>query len=314
MADEHWATFSIYDHRRPLYRQALLLYDRAMIPIPTRAVGDLSEEEIDALSADVAFLEEHGAARRFDWNPDEFDEFSRTTLFKATGQALSIVLDHDEQRTNLHTQPERNRDLQYDTRLHLISRAQDLKPEGVESVTPVPVYGSRERYQATEAEFGADYWSTLTLEIARKIEVPTRDVPLEDIIQLRESPAFRNSLDEFRHWQDVVLTDAMRTVAQGRREQDIREALDQFDQWLAQYREIVRQHNVNKVENVVTLAFGVGVDLATGDWLIGILTSLPQLYRSSRAVVRPYWKEVAEKACVPAGVVYEADQLFIRYQ
>ncbi len=42
MKNEYWATFSIYDHRTALYHQALVLFDRIVVPVPTRTVGSLS--------------------------------------------------------------------------------------------------------------------------------------------------------------------------------------------------------------------------------------------------------------------------------
>src|SRR5262245_40343337 len=72
MKDEYWATFSIYDHRTSLYRQALILFDRIVVPVPTRTIGNLTMHEIDHLAAEVEFLEERGAAKKIDWDPDEF--------------------------------------------------------------------------------------------------------------------------------------------------------------------------------------------------------------------------------------------------
>jgi hypothetical protein len=66
MKDEYWATFSIYDHRTSLYRQALVLFDRIVVPIPTRTVGSLTAQEIDRVEAEVRFLQERGAAKKVD--------------------------------------------------------------------------------------------------------------------------------------------------------------------------------------------------------------------------------------------------------
>ena len=65
MSDESGATFSIYDHRTPLYNRALLLFDRIVVPVPTSPFGNISASEIEKLSADVAYLAKNDAAIRF---------------------------------------------------------------------------------------------------------------------------------------------------------------------------------------------------------------------------------------------------------
>src|SRR5260370_42587898 len=98
MSDEYWATFSIYDHRRgALYRNSLILFDRVVIPVPTTPVGDLTQEEIEALDADVVFLEREGAAVRFDWDPAEFQEWQTKTIERGAcdGEALAKTLVKD---------------------------------------------------------------------------------------------------------------------------------------------------------------------------------------------------------------------------
>ena len=62
MATEYWATFSIYDHRSPNYRRALVVFDKIVIPIATRPFGKLSGKELDQLSAEVDFLVSYGVA------------------------------------------------------------------------------------------------------------------------------------------------------------------------------------------------------------------------------------------------------------
>ena len=40
---ETWATFSTIDHRKPLYRQALALFDRIVVPLPPKPVSQLTD-------------------------------------------------------------------------------------------------------------------------------------------------------------------------------------------------------------------------------------------------------------------------------
>jgi hypothetical protein len=66
VSHEYWATFSIYDHRSQLYRQALTLFDRAVVPVPTRPFGTPTDDEIEQLAGEVDFLAARGAAVRVD--------------------------------------------------------------------------------------------------------------------------------------------------------------------------------------------------------------------------------------------------------
>ena len=101
MAHEYWATFSIFDHRKPLFRQSLVLFDRIVVPIPTEPVGDQTDEELEKLRADVCWLEKQEAARLVEWDPEEF----RTWRNSRSAESMSVVL---------------NRDLQYATRLQVL--------------------------------------------------------------------------------------------------------------------------------------------------------------------------------------------------
>jgi hypothetical protein len=50
---ETWATFSIIDHRNPVYRQSLALFDRIVVPVPPMPIGDQTQEELDQLEAEA---------------------------------------------------------------------------------------------------------------------------------------------------------------------------------------------------------------------------------------------------------------------
>ena len=46
-----FGTFSIFDHRDPVFRKALILFDRVVIPVPGRPIYDTSHAELSRLSA-----------------------------------------------------------------------------------------------------------------------------------------------------------------------------------------------------------------------------------------------------------------------
>jgi hypothetical protein len=50
---ETWATFSIIDHRKPIYRQALALFDSIVVPLPPTPIGDQTQKELNQLKASV---------------------------------------------------------------------------------------------------------------------------------------------------------------------------------------------------------------------------------------------------------------------
>jgi len=289
MTHEYWATFSIFDHRKSMFRQALVLFDRIVVPVSIEPVGDQTEEELERLRADVRWLQEKDAARLVDWNPEEFNTWKNSQA----AESISAVL---------------NKDLQYATRLQLFSQAQDLKPADVDDVTAVPVYGTRQRYDEVMNELGI--WTKLTMELSRLIDVPDNDVPLEDIIALREEPGFRDSMSQLHRWQKDILPKVLDTG----REKEIRYAISEYERWIKRYDEAIKGAKFNKLRTAVISITAVGAALATGTGpLLTIAAAVAPPLFDLRVLMRPCWKEVAEKDCAPAGVVYEAQKLFSRY-
>lgn len=103
MSDEYWSAFSIFDHRGPLYRKALVLFDRVVMPVPTAVVRNskqelvIDQQEIDALSTDADYLVKEGAAIRFDWDINEFYKWRENTSSQDSlnSEALAKVLVND---------------------------------------------------------------------------------------------------------------------------------------------------------------------------------------------------------------------------
>src|SRR5260221_1307862 len=80
---ETWATFSIIDHRAPVYRQALALFDRIVVPIPREPIGDQTREELTQLEAEITYLAAHHAAGLHEWHSYVFAECRRPVLAAA---------------------------------------------------------------------------------------------------------------------------------------------------------------------------------------------------------------------------------------
>jgi hypothetical protein len=179
---ETWATFSTTDHRRPIFRQALALFDRIVVPIPASPIGDQTAQELDQLEADVAYLEGYGAARRYPWRSDEFVEWRSALMAAALAQSVS-------------------RDPYLDTRLMLREK---MAIEGVEAV---PVYGDMDSYAAARKEIGTVTWGqadhALTIGIAQMLPVPDYDTSLEDLVRLRESAGFQQAMQDLNEWKHL---------------------------------------------------------------------------------------------------------------
>ncbi|MDF0673868.1 MAG: hypothetical protein P0120_05940 [Nitrospira sp.] len=154
MKDEYWATFSIYDHRKPLYRQALVFFDRIIVPIPTRPFKSITEEEIEQLSTEVDFLKKRGVADKVDWDPDEFELWRDRTNGPEAGHAEALA------RRLVNAPP-------FLTRLQLKEKTDEsvarLRPQGVLSVTTVPVYGTKQAYKVSTDQLKGHITERVTL-------------------------------------------------------------------------------------------------------------------------------------------------------
>lgn len=285
MADEYWATFSTIDHRSALYRRALVLFDRIVVPIPSRPVGDQTEQELVQLATDVAYLEHHNAAVGARWDSQEFQAWRQPFLAEAVAAKL-------------------NRDIFQDSRLMLAEKADLLKPPGVEEVFAVPVY-SEEGFQQTVAGL-AGVEQTLNLEIMHRLPVPADGTPLSDLVELRQKKSFMASLHELRRWQRRVIP----TIAAERSSSAAtRAAVQDFDRAVAKYQEAIEDAHFKKVEAGLCVIVAIGTALAGIPHLslTALAAAAPKLF-SLRELLRPSWKQVAEKDCAFAGVVYDVQE------
>lgn len=250
MSDEHWATFSIYDHRTAIFRQALLLFDRIVVPVPAAPFRKLTLEELDALNADVDYLRANDAAVPFEWDPERFHRWQASVA----GEALASTL---------------NRDPLYATRLQLAREALPLKPAGVDSVVAVPVYGSEAEFGDSTEELREDgLQDTVLLEVVLpRLPVPAPRTSLETIIDLRNRESFREAIFNLRKWQAKVLPDLLKDP--GNRDRHLRAAAADFDRWIRQYTEAVADANFAKGQDRGAIRIGCGRRVDSADQASG---------------------------------------------
>jgi hypothetical protein len=269
---ETWATLSITDHRKPIYRQALALFDKIVVPIPSSPIGDQTAEELDRLEADVAFLEQSGAARRYEWDTKEYVEWRSPLMAEALARGI-------------------RRDAYMDTRFML---AKKMTTHGVEAV---PVYGNMATYGTARGEMGLVNWGevndALTVEIAQTLPVPDHDTPLEDLIRMRESAAFQQAMKDLNEWKYLRIPAILLAPDH---EGALRCAIHDFNEMADKYTAATKEQQRTTRVKILSIL----VSAATGD-AVGVLKEGATWFNESRT---PRWMELAERKCAPGGVVY----------
>ncbi|HEX8811903.1 MAG TPA: hypothetical protein VF742_07905 [Terracidiphilus sp.] len=268
-----WATFSTTDHRKPIYRQALALFDRIVVPVPSAPIGDQTAEELDQLEAEVEFLEHADAARRYEWDSKEYMAWRSPLMAEALARSV-------------------RRDAYMDTRIML---AKKMTTEGVEAV---PVYGDMAAFGAVRDEMGLATWGTvndtLTVEIARTLPVPDHDTALEDLVRLRESAAFQQAMKDLNEWKYVRIPAILLAPDH---EGEIRRAVRDFNEMANKYTEAMKKQERSSLAKV----FSIIVSVATAD-AVGAIKEGATWLNESRT---PRWMELAERKYAPGGVVYQ---------
>lgn len=292
--DELWGTLSIYDHRDPLFKNALLLFDRIVVPIPESPIHEQTAEELNELKKNVSLLEKHDAAIRYPWNSDEFNRW-RDNISR---EILSIG----------------PRDSLYDTRLMIQKTIEDYKPKGVDNYTAVPLYGSREQYNKSLDELALLPEQQLMIAISRKITVPTQDTPLEAIIKLRDKTSFQEALKSLRSWQNNVLPEIMNE----RGERKIRAAAQDFEKMIHGYEKAIDEAKFKKrktwVISLIGLAGAMTAAMVPNPSAIAILAStVPTLYTFAE-LKQPIWKQLQDKPFSAAAIVYEANENLAKFK
>src|ERR1039458_1735638 len=264
---ETWATFSIIDHRQPIYRQALALFDRIVVPLPPKPIGDQTQEELDQLEAEVEYLRKAKAAEPFEWKSAAFEEWRQPFLAEALAAGF-------------------NRDPFLDTRLMLSEQLH------YEDVLAIPVYFGQQQFTDSQKAF-MEAEEALTIEIMQKLPVPDYDTPLENLVRLRETPAFRRALDDLLEWKRDK---APAIVLAKDRKSAIAAAMRDFDKLTTAYAEAMESEGYKKAGSVGSIFFS----LITGEPIGAVKEGLV----SFREMSEPCWKKVSEMKCAPAGVVY----------
>jgi hypothetical protein len=263
---ETWATFSTVDHRKPIYRQALALFDKIVVPVPPTPIGDQTTEELHQLEADIGYLVDEGAAVRYEWRSDEFQAWRMPFLAEAVSAGV-------------------NRDVFQDSRLMLAERLAS------ENVQAVPVYGGRKQYAARQELVEVE--EALSLQIIQRLPVPDYDTPLENLIRLRNKPAFRTALADLLEWKRLQVP---AIVMSPDRQKAITTAMRQYDELTKAYAEAMKSEGYKKYGQVASIFLSV----VTGD----ILGVVKEGLVSAREVKEPAWKKVSDMKCAPGGVVY----------
>lgn len=262
-----WATFSIVDHRKPIYRQALALFDRIVVPVPAEPIGDQTPDELTQLRVEIGYLAEHRAAEIYPWSSEDFQDWRKPFLAEAASAHI-------------------NRDIFQDTRLMVAAK---LASSGVQAV---PVYGGQEQYDESRRQL-MQVEEAVTVEILQRLPVPDYDTPLENLIGLRGNPAFRTALDNMLEWKRLRVP---AIVFEQDRPAAIAAAMRDFDKLTTAYAAAMEAEGYKKAGIVGSIFFSV----ITGE----ILGAFKEGLVSFREVREPVWKKISEMKCAPGGVVY----------
>jgi hypothetical protein len=263
---ETWATFSIIDHRRPIYRQALALFDRIVVPLPSKPIGDQTQAELDQLEAEVEYLKRAKAAEPYEWKSAAFEEWRQPFLAESLAAGF-------------------NRDPFLDTRLMLSEQL--YSPD----VLAIPVYGGQQQFTARKALKQAE--EALTIEIVQRLPVPEYDTPLENLVKLRGKPAFRKALDDLLEWKRDK---APAIVLAEDRKEAVVAAMRDFNKLTKTYAEVMESEGYRKAVSVGSIFFS----FITGETIGAVKEALVAF----REALEPCWKKVSEMKCAPGGVVY----------
>jgi hypothetical protein len=93
-------------------------------------------------------------------------------------------------------------------------------------------------------------------------------------------------------------------------EASVRRAAKEFEELTRKYKEALADAKYNKVTTAVAsmLAVGSALTVAAGP-LVGVFAAVATPLFSIRQLMKPSWKDLEEKQCFPAGVVFAAEEL-----
>jgi hypothetical protein len=300
--EQMWATFSIYDQQSPsIYKPSILLFDKVVMPVPTKPHGTLTQEQLQEMAADAEFLRQHGAGVVFEWNPAEFDAWQRESEEHpgVESEALAFALSQA--------------DAPLKTRLQLADAVRKkLSKEQQGPVRAIPVYGSPERVTAVAEVATQDFglspqWTTFAV-VMKVMCIPDERASLQDLVSLREKPYFQGALNALREWQEEK---AYQLVERPDRMNAERLA-DEFARHLAKYNKAVDDANLEKKWTAVAIMFSVGGALlgaaAGGPPLAAVCGTLGPLV-AGRNLMKPAWAAAEGREFELAGVAYHANNM-----
>lgn len=287
MIEEYWGTLSIYDHRDEIFAKSLILFDRIVIPIPQKAIHDLTNQELDKLNADAEFLKENDAAIIYDWKQAEFDAWRDYNLREALTAKLS--------------------DAEYDSRLMLTEESVILKPNGVFDVTAVPVYSAREKFLNSYTQFSSPAES-LIVGLSQAINLPDGDTPLQDIVELRNRESFQSAKRALHEWQLKIMPGLIKEDSK----KNLALAMEDFNRMLERYNEEIKKSSFKTGKTIISslLVLSSLFEAYVGhkDTALALLAgATPNIYSLIEAG-SPAWKKVRDKPFEAAGVIYEANK------
>lgn len=288
--EELWAVTSIHDwlHRRERLIRSLVLFDRVLTPNPSIWKGMVSNEEFDRLCTDVDYLvrEGDGAVRVFPISSPRFEQWQR----KYYGDY------YEPQPLRRDPMPSCR------IRLYLTLHANRVKPAGVSACRAIPVHLLNTVLRDQRDRRGTTAASSFLKLLSEEIPVPPRDIGLQEIVELRRSPRFKNSAARFRRWQQEVLPEII-AEKDGR---VARLAVSDFKRWTEEYRECLREEFGNRMFGSVLTFIGVGSGLVQLGQEVSIALLSAGVTAALQNLKRPIWKEVAKEDCAIAAIVYEA--------
>lgn len=218
-------------------------------------------------------MEEHDAAEMFEWDLDSFEEWRRPFLAEATSAKI-------------------NRDVFQDTRLMGVQKYER------EDVQAIPVYQGPEEFNRAKTLL-VQTEEALMLEIVQRLPVPDMDTPLENLVKLRENPAFRNALEDLLEWKRLRIPGI---AMEPDRETAIAAAMRDFDKLTIKYAEAMDARGFKKIGTVGSIFFS----LFTGQIVEAIKEGLVEFQETRE----PCWKKVSEMKCAPGGVIYHFKKAF----
>ena len=140
----------------------------------------------------------------------------------------------------------------------------------------------------------------LMLEILQRLPVPDDDTPLENLVRLREKPAFRKTLEDLLEWKRLRIP---MIVLEPNRRAAIAAAMSDFDRLTKAYAEAMEAEGFKKGKTVGSIFFSA----ITGD----IFGSIKEGLVAFQETREPCWKKVSEMKCAPGGVVYHFKEVLI---